>query len=125
MFDDADDAVTYAPEIQTVEIPPDQMSQNSSNLIENISEQLDLAPSSLEAPIPELRKDQVVPEAPSLQAIEEALKQQPLASAEQPPAPMAPQFWRPGDDTSSVSSRGSRRSSRSSTKVGESWKRAG
>ncbi|KAH7702278.1 CRE-CPNA-1 protein, partial [Aphelenchoides avenae] len=115
MFDDADDAVTYAPEIQTVEIPPDQLSQNSSNLIENISEQLDAA-LPLDASIPELRKDQVVPETPSLQAIEEALKQQPLASAEQPPAPMAPQFWRPGDDTSSVSSRGSRRSSRSSTK---------
>ncbi|CAD5212533.1 unnamed protein product [Bursaphelenchus okinawaensis] len=34
VFDDADDAVTYAPEIQSVEIPPDQISQASSQFAE-------------------------------------------------------------------------------------------
>jgi hypothetical protein len=34
-FDDADDAITSAPEIQSIEIPPDQMSENSSNIMDN------------------------------------------------------------------------------------------
>lgn len=40
IFDDADDAITYAPEIQSVEIPPDQLSENenSLNLVEVFSE---------------------------------------------------------------------------------------
>lgn len=35
-FDDADDAITSAPEIQSIEVPPDQISESSSNYIENI-----------------------------------------------------------------------------------------
>lgn len=42
LFED-DDGVTCAPEIQSIEIPPDQLSQNSSNLIENLSEHHDIS----------------------------------------------------------------------------------
>ena len=52
IFDDADDAITYAPEIQSVEIPPDQLSQNSLNLIENFSEHQDLLMSQNEGIAP-------------------------------------------------------------------------
>lgn len=31
---DVDDTMTYAPEIQSIEIPPDQTSENSENLLE-------------------------------------------------------------------------------------------
>lgn len=34
MEHDEHDDITYAPEIQSVEIPPDQMSENSDNLQE-------------------------------------------------------------------------------------------
>lgn len=37
-FEDAD--VTFAPDIQTVEIPPDQLSQNSSNYIDNMPDEV-------------------------------------------------------------------------------------
>uniref|UniRef100_A0A1I8AX48 VWFA domain-containing protein n=1 Tax=Steinernema glaseri TaxID=37863 RepID=A0A1I8AX48_9BILA len=33
-LDEVDDTMTYAPEIQSVEIPPDQMSENSENLLD-------------------------------------------------------------------------------------------
>lgn len=39
-FDDADDAITSAPEIQSIEIPPDQMSENSSNIMDNYDYQV-------------------------------------------------------------------------------------
>ncbi|KAI1715833.1 copine domain-containing protein [Ditylenchus destructor] len=43
--EEADDAVTYAPEIQSVEIPPDQISESSLNLVENLeSEHHDYKP---------------------------------------------------------------------------------
>lgn len=40
IYDDADDANTYAPEIQSIEISPDQLSENenSLNLVEVFSE---------------------------------------------------------------------------------------
>ncbi|KAI6197544.1 VWFA domain-containing protein [Aphelenchoides besseyi] len=38
-FDDADDAQTYAPEIQSLEVPPDEVSQASSNLIDNLPDE--------------------------------------------------------------------------------------
>ncbi|KAI1709999.1 copine domain-containing protein [Ditylenchus destructor] len=43
--EEADDAITYAPEIQSVEIPPDQISESSLNLVENLeSEHHDYKP---------------------------------------------------------------------------------
>ncbi|KAI6242130.1 VWFA domain-containing protein [Aphelenchoides fujianensis] len=39
-FDDGDDAVTYAPEIQSEEVPPDQVSQASSNMIDQLPDEM-------------------------------------------------------------------------------------
>uniref|UniRef100_A0A7E4ZQ28 VWFA domain-containing protein n=1 Tax=Panagrellus redivivus TaxID=6233 RepID=A0A7E4ZQ28_PANRE len=51
-FDDADDAITSAPEIQSIEIPPDQMSESSNYNIDNLSEHHDFLPGSSGAPSP-------------------------------------------------------------------------
>ncbi|CEF60236.1 von Willebrand factor, type A domain and Copine domain-containing protein [Strongyloides ratti] len=47
-IDEVDDTITYAPEIQSVEIPPDQLSQASEHVTDNINE-----------PLPEDKKEKV------------------------------------------------------------------
>ncbi|KAF7632552.1 VWFA domain-containing protein [Meloidogyne graminicola] len=69
LFDDADDRdVTYAPEIQSMEIPPDQLSQaDSLNLVdENFSEQpeLGMSTSSLKRQMSEPQPEQIPPPKP-------------------------------------------------------------
>uniref|UniRef100_A0AC34FUC0 VWFA domain-containing protein n=1 Tax=Panagrolaimus sp. ES5 TaxID=591445 RepID=A0AC34FUC0_9BILA len=59
-FDDADDAITSAPEIQSIEIPPDQMSENSSNIMDNY----DFRPGSSGAYSPPILKFHAEPTLP-------------------------------------------------------------
>uniref|UniRef100_A0A0K0EP72 VWFA domain-containing protein n=1 Tax=Strongyloides stercoralis TaxID=6248 RepID=A0A0K0EP72_STRER len=47
-IDEVDDTITYAPEIQSLEIPPDQISQTSEHVTDNINE-----------PLPEDKKEKV------------------------------------------------------------------
>lgn len=102
-FDDADDAVTYAPEIQSVEIPPDQLSQASSNFVDNFPD---------EHPV-------IRPSTPAhhdARPEEEQLRQLLQRSSPKPapgpaPVPQAPSFEvqrRPDDAGSTTSSRSSR-----------------
>uniref|UniRef100_A0A915EK25 VWFA domain-containing protein n=1 Tax=Ditylenchus dipsaci TaxID=166011 RepID=A0A915EK25_9BILA len=113
IFDDADDAVTYAPEIQSLEIPPDQLSENSLNLVENFSEHHELP-----ATTQDTKQDAKI--QPQMQDQSQKIQEKMLKRSSSPrmetsrtqAAPKAPMFLRQRNDgnkfddisTSSISS---------------------
>jgi hypothetical protein len=120
VFDDADDNVTYAPEIQSVEIPPDQLSQSSLNLVENFSEHQELHQHIQQVPevedgeeaarrrVPSGEKEeQAVPEQHAYPSPRDEIWRAPSprrSTIEVQQAPQAPQFIRNNFDEPSVSS---------------------
>ncbi|KAE9554201.1 hypothetical protein FO519_002565 [Halicephalobus sp. NKZ332] len=96
-FDDADDAVTSAPEIQSIEIPPDQMSENSSNFIENLPDH-DFRPGSSRGHSPGMPLSDPLLVSPQ--------QQQKRLDSRSEKSPEAPKLWRVSpipDDQVSVS----------------------